>query len=57
MAIMHKTNGSMKGMGSSATVHKEVGSGSRPTMSKHKIMTSAPMHPHHLDRKPPRPLK
>ena len=37
---------------SSAALGVAVGSGSRPTNSKFKIETSAPMDPHGLGRKP-----
>lgn len=60
MAILHPTKGghmSAKGHAQSSKMMTEAGSGSRPTMSKHKIETSSPMHHHHLDRKPPSPLK
>lgn len=36
-------------MQKSAKVHDAVGSGSRPTPSKHAIETSAPKMPHKLD--------
>lgn len=58
MAIMHPTKGGhMKGSGSSAKVHKEAGSGSRPGKSSHPIPTSALADHHGLGRKPPGALK
>jgi len=44
-------------VGGSAKVHKHVGSGSRPTTSKHEIPTTAPKHPHKLARKVPSYMK
>ena len=60
MGILHKAPGGTKPMpnkkingGSlskmSAPQSTAVGSGSRPTKSKHPIMTSSPHHPLHLD--------
>lgn len=42
---------------SSAKTHMAVGSGSRPTMSKIPIHTSAPKHPKKLGRSTPNALK
>lgn len=50
MGILHKPHGGTKHHGGgSAKTFSPVGSGSRPTMSKHKIDSSAPHHPHKLD--------
>lgn len=59
MGMLHKGKGGVKApmKGNSAKVHISAGSGSRPTKSKMKIMTSAPMHPHKLDRAPMGALK
>lgn len=38
--------------GSSATQNTAVGSGARPTKSKHKLPSSAPTEPHTLGRAP-----
>ena len=43
--------------GTSAAQNTAVGSGSRPTKSKMKIDTSAPMDPHTLGRAPKDSLK
>lgn len=48
--MFKKNHGGVKHpMMKSAKVHLEVGSGSRPTTSKHAIDTSAPMKAHKLD--------
>lgn len=50
MAILHPTNGATRpAADKSSRQHKDIGSGSRPTKSTHKIETSAPHHPH-LDK-------
>lgn len=41
----------------SAKLSTNVGSGSRPGHSKHKIETSAPVHPHKISRAPSGALK
>lgn len=53
----HNKGGVKHPMEKSAKVHLEVGSGSRPTTSKHGIHTSAPMEPHKLHRAPSGALK
>lgn len=51
--LHHKGRGAVRPPAQASTkVHKEAGSGSRPTMSKHGIMDSSPAHPHKLDRAP-----
>jgi len=45
------------GVSGSSRHHSPVGSGSRPGHSKIAIPTTAPKHPHHLDKKPPSPMK
>lgn len=51
--MISKSNGSMpQEKGNSAKQNTAVGSGSRPTTSKHPIQTSAPADPHTLGRAP-----
>lgn len=50
MAILHNTGGYVKApKQSSAKVHSAAGSGSRPVMSKHMIMTTSPKMASTLD--------
>lgn len=54
MAIWSDSPHMKQPKGNSAPQNTSVGSGSRPTGSKHKIPTSAPSDPYGLDgRKPP----
>jgi hypothetical protein len=50
MSILKKNGGMVRPPSqSSAKTFMPVGSGSRPTMSKHELPTSAPSAPRHLD--------
>lgn len=51
--IFHPVHGMEQYSGGSAPQNTAVGSGSRPTKSRHEIPTSAPANPHELDRNPP----
>ena len=57
--MFHHNSGGVKpaSKGGSAKTFLNVGSGSRPTKSKHGIHSSAPMEPHKLHRKPKSPMK
>ena len=57
--MFHHSKGGVKApkKGDSAKTFMNVGSGSRPTKSKHGIKTSAPDMPHKLGRAPAGHLK
>lgn len=57
MGIISRSPAMPQEKGSSATQSTSVGSGSRPTASKYKLESSAPMDPHGLDGRNKTPNK